>query len=723
MKRFLLLLLSLLFLWGLFEYLYYYDGSLYLPVITEEVSCATRSEDGKLYIDKGEGFEEFTLKGVNLGLGKPGKFATDFSVTEEEYLRWFRQIQDLGANVIRTYTLAHPDFYRAFYQYNLNNPDPLYLIHGVWVDDYLINSSYSAFDPKFYDPFLRSCKEVVDACHGRLKQNTQMQLTPQTYSWDISPWVYGYILGIEWEGDLVVYTNQCIPQRQDYKGKYMQSQNGRNMEIFLASIGDQVIGYETRKYGSQRTIAFANWPTTCPIEFSEKNKQVNKKYGKVDMENIVPTENFKGAMFASYHIYPYYPEYVRFEKETEDEENTYLAYLKLINEHHSLPVVISEFGIPSSRGMASYEENRELGRDQGRMNEEAQGKALVSLYEDIMDAGSAGGIAFIWQDEWFKRTWNTISQVDLNHIIYWSDLQTNEQHFGLLSFDPGAEKRNCSVDGDPAEWTDEDFVCESQGFRLSMKTDFEGIYFLIEKEGLDLQKERIAIPIDLTPKSGSRRVRKLHLTCSDPADFLIDLNGRENSRLLVQARYNTIAAVAGPQLKHKFQPFVNPPEKDSMDFYPVHLLLHELTYYERVTPFYDAKISFQDFNFNYPSKYYFLTQNYETGVLHYGDGNPDHEDFDSLSDFCAGKDCVEVRIPWQILNFSDPVDLEIHDDYYEVYGIEYLKIDHMKVGVGTREAPIDMVSVPLEPLSKKPVYHERLKRSYYILQEYWKNNP
>ena len=61
----------------------------------------------------------------------------------------------------------------------------------------------------------------------------------------------------------------------------------------------------------------------------------------------------------------------------------------------------------------------------------------------------------------------------------------------------------------------------------------------------------------------------------------------------------------------------------------------------------------------------------------------------------------------------------IHDDYYEVYGVEYLKIDSMKVGVGTGEEEIQMVDFELEPLGKKPEYHERLKESYYILKEFW----
>lgn len=103
----------------------------------------------------------------------------------------------------------------------------------------------------------------------------------------------------------------------------------------------------------------------------------------------------------------------------------------------------------------------------------------------------------------------------------------------------------------------------------------------------------------------------------------------------------------------------------------------------------------------------------------YGNANPDSKQFHSLADFCAGDGFVEIRIPWGLLNFADPSQMKIHDDYYQHYGVEYLRIRSMKVGAGDGSHVIQMADVALQPLGKKPSYHERLKESYYILQAEW----
>lgn len=722
MKRFLISFVLLLAILFTVDYYYFYDGDLYLPK-TGRVQCISYADKDAMYLEQNPGRKRTEIRGVNLGAGKPGHFAADQAITDAEYLRWFQQIQAMGANVIRINTIGSPVFYRTFYRYNLHNPEPLYLIQGVWADEYLQGTVHSALDKAFFRPFLESCKDMVDIVHGRFKQSDQPGILPGYYKYDVSPWVFAYILGAGWDGDMVVFTDECVPQVPQFEGKYLYTENASNFEIFLARVGNQTISYETGKYKTQRPVAFGNQAQTCPLPLSPKNCYINKKIGSVDTEHIRRKNAFRAGLFASYSAHPCNPEYLLFEEGGENIRNSYLEFLKKLTAHHSTPVVISEFGIPTSRGLSSYEENRNLARDQGRMDENKQGKALVSIYEDILEAGCAGGMVFSWQDEWFRSSWNTISTVNLDHAPFWSDLQTYGQHFGLLKFEPGQAERPCSIDGDPEEWTLGQKIWSSQKYTLSMQYDFEGIYLLIQKNGLHLGKDTIYVPIDVTPNSGAKESRDPHLRMSDPADFILKLQGIKNSRLLTHERYDTVKALHGAVLTRYFNPFTDAPDKDGSHFEKIVLPLQEQRFM-----FYDSYFQ-KDVEVGYPAydvvdgqNYYMVSRSYEAGLLHYGNGNPKSRNFDSLADFCAGPDCVEIRLPWQILNFSDPSGMMIHDDYYENYGVDSIVIRSIKLGVGDGTETIQMTEVPLEPLGKKPVYHERLKRSYYILKNYWNPN-
>ena len=93
-----------------------------------------------------------------------------------------------------------------------------------------------------------------------------------------------------------------------------------------------------------------------------------------------------------------------------------------------------------------------------------------------------------------------------------------------------------------------------------------------------------------------------------------------------------------------------------------------------------------------------------------------------MADYIINGDIIEIRIPWGLLNFSDPSNMMIHDDYYENYGVEDIKITKMYIGVGNGENEIKMEEVKLKGWRKNVTYHERLKESYYMVQDMWKGS-
>ena len=389
--------------------------------------------------------------------------------------------------------------------------------------------------------------------------------------------------------------------------------------------------------------------------------------------------------------------------------NTYYTYLKLINEHHSIPVVISEFGVPTSRGVAQIDAN--TNRNQGAMSELEQGEAIARCYQNIMDAGCAGSIIFSWQDEWFKRTWNTMANVDLLKTPYWSDYQTNEQFFGLLSFDPGNERSVSYVDGDDEEWADDDVIGESEGRTLSMKYDEKFLYFMVRGDDVG-PGSKLYLPIDTTQKTGSTASADPAVSFERASDFLVVLDGQDDSRVLVQERYEVMRATSLLATTGE-DPYVSPPAPDTDTFKHIDLVLQTLTDYTQL-----EQAIVEDMNLG-ENEFFFQT--YETGKLTYGDANPSHEAFDSMADFCYGDGFVEIKLPWQLLNFSNPSEMQIHDDYYEHYGVENMQIDRMYVGVGDGSdgQAIPLFEKPLKGWGTKVTYHERLKESYYVVQRMW----
>lgn len=713
LKKFLLVLsLIILSLFGL-NHMYYYNGDYYIPS-TKETSCISKSIGKDLYLKENNEYKVFNMKGVNVGMGHPGHFAPELATPKEDYLRWFQQIQDLGANTIRIYTIGSPAFYEALYDYNINNSTPLYLIQGINIDEKLMTSSYSAYDNEFYGPFFDTCKNAIDIIHGRHKIHTKESLTPITYEKDVSPWIYNYILGPEWDVSLIEYTNSSLPQAKQFNGTYLYTSDANNFEIFLTGIANAMITYETEKYANQHTIAFPSGPFTDPFDYHEKIRSSFNKNAKFNIEHIYSHSTFMGGLYTAYNVYPYFPEFVHYEKGGRKTPNTYQTYLNRLVEFHTYPVVISEFGIPTSRGRASFEENRKLSRDQGRVSEKKQGEALISMCKDIDKADCAGKIVFNWQDEWFKNSWNTAQFINTESLPYWHNIQNNAQCFGLLSFEPGKKKSTCYVDGDNREWTKKDLVIDSDKYQLSMKYDFRNIYFLVKTSSFNFSKNKLYLAIDTTPKTGSKVVKQFNLKTEKNSDFILEINGKKNSRLWVQDRYNIPNIVYSNQIRPLTELTNIVPEKESTNFEKIPMVLREYSYFKD-----DKPISFQRYNPNNPAHYYALIKTHETGKLTYGNSNPKSKNFNSLADFCAGDGFVEIRLPWQLLNFADPSEMLIHDDYYKNHGVKYLQIDHINVGAGDGSSTIEMVPFALEPLGKNPEYHERLKQSYYILQDYW----
>lgn len=691
MKKYLIVCFSIVFIILGYHYLTNYT-SFYIG----------KSKDITAYITtKNKTFQlnnkEFQIKAINLGSSIPGHDDKEFEIDKKTYLRWFKLIKEMNINTIRVYTIEAPDFYEALREYNLNNPEPLYLLQGMDVGDYEKNSTSDYFDRSLKDKLIEDVKKMVDVIHGKRIIPYNPIYGSGTFSKDVSKWTLGYIIGTEWNGVTVEYTNRLHENDNKYDGEYLKTtSSAKPFERILAEVGDALFAYESKKYGEQRLVSFGNSPETDPFIYDEAISDYFNKFTTVDINRITTTKNVKSGIFASFQVFSGYPDY--YSMMEKNHSNTYQTYLKNLNNHYNMPFVVSEFGYSTARGETINFQNLDYGHSS--YTEEQQGEMIISAINNMKEIGINNFIIYEWQDEWDKNVWNTMHGVETNRSQYWHDIQTSTQSFGILTFDDGKEKTLVTLDGEKYEWSKDDIILENSKYKLSSKYDTTYLYLLVESNYYTFEQDTIYIPFDITPKTGSTKTS--NLTFSRASDFLLQIHDKTDSKLTVQERYNPLKAIYNQEL-YQTDIYIKEytPAKDS----PIFEDINQITSFQNLLR--------ENNSYNIENKATLVN----TGYLVYGNGDPKSSTYNSLSDFYVKGNIIEIRIPWNLLNFSDPSLMKIHDDYYENYGIEDMTVDEIYVGIGTSEENIPFGRISLKGWGEKVEYHERLKKSYYMLQE------
>ncbi|XXM70887.1 hypothetical protein ACQ0QQ_14350 [Lysinibacillus sphaericus] len=687
------------------------------PEIKSEngIKMAGKAGSDYIQVNKDGKWEDLLIKGVNMGIAKPGSFPGETAITKEEYLRWFKQIGAMNANALRVYTIHPPAFYEAFYEYNQLAEDPLYLFHGVWVNEEIFLETNDAFARENTDEFLAEMKRTIDLVHGNAELPERKGHASGVYDKDISPYVLGWIFGVEWDPGVVLATNEKHKGLEDFQGEYLTTEKAEPFEIWLAGMMDKGAAYETETYRWQRPVSFTNWVTTDllhhPSEPSETEDMVS-----VDPNVMKAAGSLHTGLFASYHIYPYYPDFLNYEPEYinyvdhRGGKNNYAGYLNDMKKAHSMPLLVAEFGVPGSRGLTH---RNVQGLDQGHHSEKEQGEINSRLFEDIVEEGAAGGLVFAWQDEWFKRTWNTMDYDNPDRRPYWSNAQTNEQQFGLLSFDPGPDAESMiKVDGRQEDWELKGVQpAFSTGSRaMYITSDERCLYVRVDAEHITDETDTFVL-FDTIDGQGQSTLPGVSGVKTSGVDFALRIEGGKKARLLVDSYYDTFhyhyGEVLGMIPREKYAD-----QKDNGTYHGIRLTLNkELNIGGKVLPF----------------------DSYETGTLTFGTSDPEDPDYDSLTDISVSpsKDSYEIRIPWQLLNIKDPSQKEAMADVWE-NGLEGGQtIDGINIGLYESDGRTvfsypELKSNNLDPAGfyhyswetwNEPSYHERLKQSYFEMKK------
>ncbi|MGL5328282.1 MAG: hypothetical protein ACRDD7_03365 [Peptostreptococcaceae bacterium] len=672
-------------------------------LVPHDESYFVKSDKKDIYIADGNEWKEFDIVGVNLDPAKPGVYPSENFVKEEEYLRWIQYIYDMGANCIKVPNLMSEHFYNALYKFNENKENPIYLMQGIYFDEVYLKNGYDPQNQKLEEVFKTNIKLVIDSVYGN-PYNFDKPDIVQFYNTDVSKYVIGYTLGIEFANHDIIYS-EIMNENNAYNGKYLYTdESASSFESYMARMGDYLADYEMEIYKKQSLISFIgsssyhivslrdNPNEESFVDTKNNDKKEDKVKNYLDPENIKSKKKLKTGIVASYNIYPSY-------SEVKDYQNNMKYYFETINNYHTMPVIIGEYGIPSSRVSGDF--NMDV-YNKAYINEEEQGRALVDVYESIKESNVAGSFIFEFQDSWYKSAGNTKELKILDRSAYWSDAETFSQSFGLMAFDPGKEKNKIYPDDDISEWSEKNLISKNGNYSLYANNDEKYLYFMLKcKDDMDMNINDIHIDLDITPKSGSKMSSQYNLVFDNYVDFIVNIKDEKYSNIMAHDYYNTSKFLANEK-ENKTRPDLIKQTKNMDEFYPIFIEVRPRIYTDDEGGFIE-KVE------------------HEAGKLVHGNSNPDNKEFNSSADFYIGKNYIELRIPWGLLNFMDPSTKQIQDDFYEELNIKPLKINDIGIGVTIKEndknvSRLNEVRYDLDSWVF-PNYHERLKKSYYIVKD------
>src|SRR2546423_1683782 len=425
-------------------------------------------------------------------------------------------------------------------------------------------------------------QRVVSLIHG----DATIALSPGhasgAYKADVSQWTLGYIIGREWEPYSVVAYDALQPARTSYSGKYIGISGANALETWLAEQCDYLSEFEMDRYNSQRPVAYTNWPTLDPLSHpTETSKSQELSLLKARGERIVEmpkdydtgavgldavkmhwTAAFPGGVFASYHAYPYYPDFMRVDPgylvaRSSEGPSNYIGYLRALVAHHGdMPVVISEYGVPSSRGIGHCQPQ---GWNHGGLTEDQQAAINARLTRDIYESGSAGAGLFELIDEWFKKNWIVIGfEKPLDRKQLWLNALDAEENYGIVAMRPGSKASRITIDGDTSDWRGRPatYAVPTAGATipaplqlksLRIANDEAYVYLRLDVGRVDWPHAHYQIGIDTYKRElGDTRLPITGSHAPAGLEFVLELGGPKDSQLFVDHPYNPYRAVVIP---------------------------------------------------------------------------------------------------------------------------------------------------------------------------------
>ena len=478
----------------------------------------------------------------------------------------------------------------------------------------------------------------------------------------------------------------------------------------MAEQCDYLLSYEWDTYHAARPVAYTNWPTLDPLRHAteptrEEETTIRRRQGLatrtrlkeydndgdgLDAMLVRPTAANLGGYFAAFHAYPYYPDFIGLDSaygaaRASAGPSHYFGYLQDLKRHHAgRPLLIAEYGVPSSRGLAHLDAD---GLHHGGHDEAGMAAADARLTREIREAGLAGGILFAWLDEWFKHNWVVIDlERPADRTRLWHNVQDAEQHYGLLGQYAGDADRPVPG-GDPARWRGGALPRSYGDDSLRLRVGWDPAYLYLAIEDAQANA-RYRIDIDTWKSFG--------------VEFVVVVNDTADAQLLVTPTYNPYV---GPK------PGMRPTDLDL--FYNDEASVDA----RRAEGAFDSLfVTTNRFRVARDGRR-FAARGVNRGRLRYGRA-ANSSNADWYLD--RAEAMLEIRLPWNLLNVTDPSSRAVLARVRPSGQFRTAITDGFRFVVSRPNARVGPTPTVAWPTWEVPRFHERLKPAYYAMQAVWR---
>ena len=629
-------------------------------------------------------WEDFTVKGAELD-------ETQTEESYETYLHWLTLLREMNANCVSVHCLMPPAFYQALFDLNREG-NPLYLIQGIELPGESMAQMEDMVSGRLVSRLRTQGRLILDAVHGNKHS--------LGYRTDVSGLVCMYVVGREWDAELLLYTDLLygdqVPRGVIHSGSYVSAWSGANASThFIAQVMDDVFHYETRKYAQQHPVGIGNTQNTdCLFHTSQWDVGGGENLARVQTGSLSSSPKVLTGILAAYQIEtgtmqslsfdPAYAEY----RDGSGRCNPLLGYMTALKEqHYYMPVLLYEGNMSAARGCSGLDEVLELHR--GGIGEEGQAEGLELLFRSALEAGFAGGIVGQVADAPRASAGNTPAAI---HSGQWLDVQNSEGSLGLLALEPDSP---FCPDGDTGEWDQVPPALQADGVVLKTALDAAYLHLYVHLDRYNRNTDFLYLPFDTTALSGAFRDEGQRLEFALGADFLLAVNGTRRAKLSVQEYYAIPRTYYCPEDNQMWYANHVLPEQER--FVDVEQYLRRTLFPEGDSP---IPAAFRD-----------------AGLLQHGIADPESEQYDSLACYFVRGGDIEIRIPWGLLQFADPSAGKILNDFYRE-GMGSISISDFQIGLllvsGGEIRDLGIAKVELSAYNG--AMRERLRPAYETLQ-------